>query len=412
MYLASLTVLGSVLAQARSIPSLHARGDSAASGLNGQGFTDPVFHLSAGSQSICVSGIIPVTASTNKGIDYNYQLPSNISELTNDVIESVTPGSPFPKQVIAGTNKTITGTYDIYSTLCVSANQTGSIPSTVELLTHGQLASSTYWDFTPGYSYIDDATARGYAVFTYDRLSTGQSSKPDALEVQPAVELEILHTLATMLRSGKFNNTPFTKILGVGHSYGSILTQGLTSTHPTDIDLAVLTGFSAAPFLDSWPLKMGAANVDFASHNQPYRFSDLSNGYVVSDKPISWHTTFFYGAFDPAILALSEATKEPATLGEIFSSFTIDAFQVPSTNFTGPVADVTGNEDWPNCNANCSYPSGPNYLEQTLTMLYPNRPKDKTEVFVPPETGHFLTMHYSAGAVSKWIHDFYRSQGF
>jgi pimeloyl-ACP methyl ester carboxylesterase len=47
-----------------------------------------------------------------------------------------------------------------------------------------------------------------------------------------------------MLRSGQINGTNFTKVVGVGHSYGSVQTEALSATAPQLLDAVLLQGFS------------------------------------------------------------------------------------------------------------------------------------------------------------------------
>lgn len=47
-----------------------------------------------------------------------------------------------------------------------------------------------------------------------------------------------------MLRSGGVGGQNFTKIVGVGHSYGSVQTVALTATLPNALDGVILQGFS------------------------------------------------------------------------------------------------------------------------------------------------------------------------
>ena len=133
------------------------------------GFSDPVVHPSRGGLAICVSGNvspikmclpsaimtyaaqISVTASTSKGIKFNFDVPANRSQVAETWLEDVTKGSPFAEQIMGGM-QTISGTYGIYGTLCVPANDTK--PSGVQLLTHGVGFDRYYWDFAPGFVYI------------------------------------------------------------------------------------------------------------------------------------------------------------------------------------------------------------------------------------------------------------------
>lgn len=148
-------------------------------------------------------------------------------------------------------------------------------------------------------------------------------------------------------------------------------------------------------------------NLDIASQNQPYRFSDLCNGYLVSSTAISLQLGFFRApGFDPNILWLAEATKGTVTIGELFST---TAVTKPATKFTGPVAVVNGMEDLPFCFGNCTFDG--NLSNQVFADLYPNLPSAKTGTFNAPVAGHGLNLHYSAVEAYYFIQKFLRRQG-
>ena len=275
----------------------------------------------------------------------------------------------------------------------------------MQLLTHGVGFDRSYWDFAAGYSFVDVATTFGYASFFYDRLSVGTSSKPAPLDVQTSIELEILNVLATKLRQGQISNTTFSTIVAAGHSYGSILTQGLTAAYPTAVDAAVLTGFSA--YAGAMPTFLLALNLNIASQDQPYRFSGLDNGYLVSDTAISLQTGFFRApGFDPNILSFAEATKGTVTFGELFSTTAVTKL---AGNFSGPVAVVNGANDLPFCFGNCTFHG--DLTNQVFGKLYPNLPASKTRSYNAPVAGHGLNLHYSAVEAYYVIQRFLRQQG-
>ena len=314
------------------------------------GLQQPTVQPSRGGLAVCVSGTVPVTASSSKGLKFNFEIPKNQSQVTEIWVEFVTRGSPFTTEIMGGM-QAISGIYDIAATLCVPANDTKS--TGVQLLTHGVGFDRCHWDFAPGYSYVDVATIFGYATFFYDRLGVGMSSKENPLDVQTPIELEILHQLASMLRNGHFSDTSFSTVIGAGHSLGSIPTEGLTATYPTDLDAAILTGFSV--YEGAMMTFLSALNLAIASKNQPYRFVGLNNGYLVSDTAISSQIGFFRSpGHDPNILWLAEPTKGTVTFGKLFST---TAVVKPAKMFTGPVAVVNGAEDLPFCFGNCSYPT-------------------------------------------------------
>ncbi|KUJ14467.1 uncharacterized protein LY89DRAFT_650311 [Mollisia scopiformis] len=359
------------------------------------GFTNPTIQPSRGGLAVCVSGMVPVTASTSKNMKFNFDIPMNQSQVTQTFVADVTSGSPFTEQIMAGM-QSVNGTYNISATFCTPANNTK--PDTVEILTHGVGFDRYYWDFAPGYSYVDVVASYNRASFFYDRLGVGQSSKPDAINVvQTPLEVEILQSLITMLKAGSFSNATFSTVIGTGHSFGSILTQAITSMYPTSLDTAILTGFSTNS--TGMPIFTTGLNLAIAAQNQPYRFSGLSNGYLVSSSIISNQIAFFHAQdFDPDILNLAEATKGTVTFGELF---TTTAVVGPASNFTGSVAVVNGAEDLPFCTGNCSYPTN---LAQAALELYPVAGSKGT--YLAPLTGHGVNLHYPAVAAYHYIQKF------
>lgn len=362
---------------------------------NTAGFSNATIQPSRGGAAICVSGDVAVQASA-QNVKFNFTLPKNESEVTNTFLELITQGSPFMQQIMGGM-QTISGNYTIASTLCMPAN--GTMPSSVQLLTHGIGFDRYYWDFAPGYSYVDYAIEQGYATFSYDRLGVGQSATPDPITtVQGPLEASIANELALMLRSSAFANTNFTSVIGVGHSFGSAITQSVTHSHPSTFDAAILTGFSTnqtaiAPFLTS-------LNLEIASINQPYRFSTLNNGYLVSYSAVSNQYGFFRAPnFSPLVLAAAEASKGSVTFGELFTQAAIAGV---ASNFTGPVAIVNGDADLPFCFGNCSYPM--NKAAAAISMLYPAAKANAT--YLAPSTGHGLNLHYTALDAYKFIGSF------
>ncbi|KAK4506535.1 hypothetical protein PRZ48_000267 [Zasmidium cellare] len=367
------------------------------------GFNNATVQPARGGLAVCVSGFVPVTASTTKNIKFNYPLPKNQSQVTETLLESITSGSTASMQIMEGM-ESVNGTYDIAATLCIPANSTaGKDVKGVQLLTHGIGFDRHYWDFAPGYSYVDVAAQYNYATFFYDRLGVGESSKPDFLTVQSPLEVEIANCLATSLRQGHFSNLTFSKVVGAGHSFGSIITQAITAQYPSSLDAAILTGFSANS--TAMPVFLQANNFAIASHDNPYRFSTLSNGYLAASSIISNQIAFFRAPnFDPQVLSLADATKGTVTLGELFST---TAVTEPAKNWTKPVAVVNGDNDLPFCFGNCSYPT--NLAQGALTMLYPAT--KKTGTYLAPTTGHGLNLHYTAVEAYHYIQDFLNKNG-
>jgi len=97
------------------------------------GFMNPTIQPSRGGLAVCVSGMVPVSAS-GTNMKFNFDIPANQSQVTQTFVDDVSSGSPFTTQIMAGMQP-VNGTYNISATLCTPANNTR--PSTVEILTHG-----------------------------------------------------------------------------------------------------------------------------------------------------------------------------------------------------------------------------------------------------------------------------------
>lgn len=325
----------------------------------------------------------------------NYQEPSNQTELTNLFVQNVAINSTVGEQLVGGQTN-ISGTWGIYSQLCFPL-ATGSInATTVQFLIHGLGADYSYWDNAPDYSFIDFAAQQGYTTFVYDRLGNGLSEKPDPIQaVQGNLHVSIAHTLIKMLRSGALAGQSFKHVVGVGHSFGSFITNALTIHYPQDLDAAVLTGYSTSP--GGLALAFSGADLSFASQAVPLRFAELSNGYASTGNIQATQFAFFRApGFDPVLLDLCENTKGLLTIGEYVS---ISTLQGVAKDFTGPVDVVNGEHDLPNCQGNCYLPH--NLAAALIGELYPNA-SNGSDWYIASGAGHFLNYHYAAA--ESWVH--------
>jgi len=88
----------------------------------------------------------------------------------------------------------------LWGQLCYRGNRE---PGTVQLLVHGATYTHLYWNFPYGngyYSYVDAATAAGYATFDIDRIGAGNSSHPPSTGLDLAAGAVALHDAVTALR--------------------------------------------------------------------------------------------------------------------------------------------------------------------------------------------------------------------
>src|SRR6185503_8303572 len=94
-------------------------------------------------------------------------------------------------------------TYNVVGWLCAHG---GFKDKTVQVLVSGFTYDHNYWDFPYQqyrYSYVQYATAAGYATFNIDRIGVGESSKPPADQVTFPAEAYATRQIVQALREGK-----------------------------------------------------------------------------------------------------------------------------------------------------------------------------------------------------------------
>lgn len=222
-------------------------------------------------------------------------------------------------------------------------------------------------------SYIDNAVDQnGYCTLSYDRLGIGESSHSEPKnEIQAFLEIEALAALTRMLRNGTLPTVDqaFSRVVHVGHSFGSAQTYSLAAMYPDLSDGIVLTGFSLntsfSPFFEAGgnfqqaylnqPIRFGTESAAMAvqSFLQTYALSDLvapfdvttamsysyPPGYLVSSNANALQYLFFLpGYFDTGLLYNGESTKQPVTVGELLTLNSAPKM----IKFGGPVLVITG----------------------------------------------------------------------
>ena len=262
------------------------------------GLKDTSSSLSAGGSAKCVSGKLDVPISTTN-VQILLDEPANQTVVTEIFQELLQSNSTIAASKTGGPTQ-IKATFGIDITICTPANSTiDSSALTVQVLTHGTGSDKSYWDIAPGYSYVDAAAKAGFATLAYNRLGVGASDHPDPIQtVQTTGDIEILQGLIEAVEAGAATLPAPRHIIGVGHSYGSIVQLAHNAKYPNATAATVLTGF-----VNNLVNLAGTAlanNPAIAAINQPERFQNLPNGYVVHNTPISVQLPFFRSPFfDP-----------------------------------------------------------------------------------------------------------------
>ncbi|KAF3767924.1 hypothetical protein M406DRAFT_40675 [Cryphonectria parasitica EP155] len=368
----------------------------------------------------CITLEVPIPVSaTNYYIDLP-RIDNNIDAV--DCVWNLTTWSHGADTTRITGPHPVNGTFTINAQLCVPPQ--GKKLEILQLATHGIGFDMRYWDVQMNpeeYSYVNSALSYGYSILTYDRLGTGKSSKPDAYDVlQAGVEIEIVRGLTELVRAGKLissskivnttgngttaldDYTP-SKVVHVGHSYGSFMTSGLLSNYGNLSDGAILTGFLISPHLlkEVTPATFG---FEFAPESDPARFADFLSGYVVQKTESNIQQIFLKkGSFEPEMLSYAEEIKQPAVVAELVSGAQVLA--QPAVNFSGPLQIFVGEFDYPNCDGDCNGV----WSIQNISAVYPAA--SNISVYLQPGTGHGLTMSTNATAGYEVMFSYLDSHG-
>ncbi|KAK3392909.1 hypothetical protein B0H63DRAFT_3093 [Podospora didyma] len=273
----------------------------------------------------------------------------------------------------------------------------------LEILVHGITYNKSLWSglgLGARYDWHAGANARGYHTLAIDRLTHGTNPQhPEPLDVvQGQLHVEIVHEIIMAIRNNTRNNAldrGFSKIVYVGHSFGSQIGQTLGHLHPNDADVSVLTGYSAFPIITTFD------NISFesAATFRPRHFHGQPLGNIVTPIEAQRTGAFYAGAFDPAVAHADFLAEDTVTIGEIAALITM--ISSGGGGYRKPVLVVTGVEDAIFCTppaAVCASILAATKAIFPLASIY--------EFIMPESTGHTLSLHYSAPETLKGVHDF------
>lgn len=105
------------------------------------------------------------------------------------------------------------------------------------------------------------------------------------------MHVEIAHQLVQFLRTAKFGGHAFKTVVGVGHSAGSTISQGVTTKYPKDFDSVILTGTSI--FVTYVGTGLASFSLRIANTDVSRRFAGSANGYLTQSTPESIQFPFF-----------------------------------------------------------------------------------------------------------------------
>jgi pimeloyl-ACP methyl ester carboxylesterase len=295
----------------------------------------------------------------------------------------------------------------IYGRLCLPA---AGLPATVQLLVPGFSYGNTYWDFpdptsgTRRYSYVAAALASGYATFAIDRIGTGRSSHPPSAEATSSADAYTIHQVVLALRtggvSGSRGQVSFEKVVGVGHSLGTILLWAEASRYQ-DIDGLVASG--ATHHYDAVG-NSAVTSSDYPAILDPqFADGDYDAAYLTTRPGTRYKAFYAPAVVDHAVVDYDEAHKYPSSGGEFEAGLMLQE----ALDIRAPVLVAVGSLDPSFCSGSSSpdCASGDALAQAEAPYLGPAVPS--VSGFVLPEAGHDLNMMLNAElwftAAQSWV---------
>ncbi|ESZ91708.1 ctr copper transporter family protein [Sclerotinia borealis F-4128] len=373
----------------------------------------------------CTDFVISVPATTSQ---HKSDLSNTGSAALNVLVESTISNVSAELGIVLGTVGSAlglgAGAYSMSLRYCDPEVHIPSRQNTIQYLQHAITMTKNYWsglDYPNGYngeqySYIAYMSKQGYSTLSVDNLGSGNSTHPDPVfVVQMTLQVEIIHNIIVMLRSGKIPHPylagrTFDKVIYVGHSYGSICGNAVATVHPKDVDTFVLTSYSIDFALGAVSLSLMIPAPAFLVSP---RFSSLeSQPFYLAAASRSGRQTALYrrlGGFDPAIVTFDFHHEGTVSLGEIA---TLLYGVGPAPAFTGNILVVTGKQDAICCysplGSDCGVGSGS--IPARAVANFPNAANFAT--MIPDMTGHAPFLHYSAQGQLSYITSFLKGMGY
>ncbi|KAI1629488.1 Alpha/Beta hydrolase protein [Exophiala viscosa] len=359
----------------------------------------------------------PVPATSSRSCK-DYSVPLNITSLnlqwgidpieTNEDMAAFNAewgrrdsASTFHPAVLPSNSTPEMAVYTISGTYC---EPTSGGNGTVLLATHGAGYGRNYWDpdIQPeNYSFVDYALAEGYSIFYYDRLGVGESEIVSGYVSQVSNQAAILTELVKLIRSGTFSSPP-AKVVLLGHSFGSIVSNVALHNDPELVDAALLTGLAYEATGVIGAISNQAKQNRVANLYEPERFGKLDGGFAVWVDIYSAIENFFkVPFFDEEVVQWAQDNQQPAALLENLS---IGFANVSSPAFTGPVMIMCGEYDFIACGGYC-----PGFIDADIHEVFPA--SKNVVAYVHPDSGHAINLSLNATGAFQVLGNFLKENG-
>lgn len=270
----------------------------------------------------------------------------------------------------------------------------------VQVLLPGLTYDRRYWQVPGDYDYGDHMVRAGHAVLLLDRVGTGASSRPPAEQLHADSHVETIHHVIQQLRSGTPDGHSFSKIVSVGHSYGSGIAIMEASAH-ADIDALVVTGMlhTTAPLYDE------VINFFHPGSEDPVLDdSTLPQWYMTQRPGLRARMLEHADGIDAQLSVHNEKIKATATLGE-GESLPQTYLPEHSRAVKVPVLLVVGEHDALFSSEDVGFAATSGAVHAFEESFY--AAESELEAHVVPCTGHSLNVHRNApdsyAIVREWV---------
>jgi pimeloyl-ACP methyl ester carboxylesterase len=268
----------------------------------------------------------------------------------------------------------------------------GRVPDTIQVLLPGLTYDRRYWTVPGANNYAHHMACAGYAVLAFDRIGTGLSSRPPADQVTVDSHVAVLHEMIGMLRAGEIGGQAFSRVVTVGHSFGSGIAIVEAARH-NDIDALVVSGMlhATAPLYDKV--------IDFFHPAA----EDPVLGPAAPPKWPEWYMTQRPGYrakmleyadnIDPRLSEYNELIKSTATIGEGLS---LPETYKPehSLGIKVPVLIAVGQHDALFSAEEVKFCTDAAAVQEFESAFYSAEARLETHVI--PSSGHSLNLHRNA----------------
>lgn len=262
----------------------------------------------------------------------------------------------------------------------------------VQVMVPGATYDHHYFDLGEGGGVVSQArqaAREGWLVLALDRIGTGESSKPPATSVTTAVQVASIDHFVDEVDS-MYRGLP---IVLVGHSYGSVVAEGVAAASDK-VDALVVTGFMyrrTAPSFEGFPELTPAAT------DPVLKGKELPVDYLTT-APHSRKFFYHLPNANPATLAVDERTKSTTTAAEVPGFAQELVGQAFAKAVRVPVLVVVGEHDY------LYRGNDPAAFEPDQETAFAAATSVQAELI--PNAGHDLALHRNApittALINRW----------